>query len=188
MVTNKANATAAQPRSTGSFVANQKADGPGIRPAKYSPDFSINDYTYADTNGKYIDTGSGLAVDVHGVGFIWATMLWDLHWKFAEKYGFSNDIANNSDSGSGKVMKVVMEALKLQGCYPNFVSGRDAILAADANLNNGENKCMIWNTFARRGLELTPKQDLPEEHCRMQYRIRLKISPSLLSVRWELLM
>ncbi len=160
MVTNKADATAAQPRSTGSFVANQKANGPGIRPAKYSPDFSINDYTYADTNGKYIDTGSGLAVDVHGVGFIWATMLWDLHWKFAEKYGFSNDIANNPDSGSGKVMKVVMEALKLQGCYPNFVSGRDAILAADANLNNGENKCMIWNTFARRGLGVNAKTGL----------------------------
>ncbi|MPT32605.1 MAG: T9SS type A sorting domain-containing protein [Chryseobacterium sp.] len=160
MVTNKADATAAQPRSTGSFVANQKADGAGIRPAKYSTDFSINDYTYGDTNGKYIDTGSGLAVDVHGVGFIWATMLWDLHWKFAEKYGFSNDIANNPDSGSGKVVKLVMEAMKIQGCYPNFVSGRDAVLAADANLNNGENKCMIWETFARRGLGFNAKTGL----------------------------
>ncbi|UQB69362.1 T9SS-dependent M36 family metallopeptidase [Epilithonimonas zeae] len=161
MITSKADATAAHPRSTGSFVANQGADGSGIRPAKYSPDFSINDYTYADTNGKYLDAGDGsLYVDVHGVGFIWATMLWDLHWKFAEKYGFSNDIVNNPDSGSGKVMKLVMEALKIQGCYPNFVTGRDAILAADANLNNGENKCMIWNTFARRGLGVNAKTGL----------------------------
>lgn len=161
MITSKADATAAQPRSTGSFVANQGADGPGIRPARYSPDFSINDYTYGDTNGKYLDAGGGsLYVDVHGIGFIWATMLWDLHWKFAEKYGFSNDIANNPDSGSGKVMKVVMDALKLQGCYPNFVSGRDAILAADINLNNGVNKCMIWNTFARRGLGVNAKTGL----------------------------
>jgi len=153
MVTGKADATAALPRSTGSFVANQGADGPGIRPAKYSPDFAINDYTYGDTNGKYIDTGGGaLAVDVHGVGFIWATMLWDLHWKFADKYGYSNDIANNPNSGSGKVVQLVMEAMKIQGCYPNFVTGRDAIIAADADLNNGQNKCMIWSAFAKRGL------------------------------------
>ncbi|SHK73104.1 T9SS-dependent M36 family metallopeptidase [Epilithonimonas mollis] len=153
MVTNKPDATPEQPRSTGSFVANQNSDGPGIRPAKYSPDFTVNDYTYGDTNGKYIDTGGGaLAVDVHGIGFIWATMLWDLHWNFAAKYGFSNDIANDPDSGSGKVVKLVMLAMQIQGCYPNFVTGRDAILAADADLNNGENKCMIWKTFAKRGL------------------------------------
>ncbi|MCD9855171.1 T9SS-dependent M36 family metallopeptidase [Epilithonimonas sp. JDS] len=153
MVTGAANATASLPRSTGSFVSNQSANGPGIRPAKYSPDFAINDYTYGDTNGKYLDDGTGgLYVDVHGVGFIWATMLWDLHWKFADKYGYSNDIANNPNSGSGKVVQLVMEAMKIQGCYPSFITGRDAIIAADADLNNGENKCMIWNTFAKRGL------------------------------------
>ncbi len=153
MVTGTPDATSATPRSTGSFVANQSATGSGIRPAKYSPDFSVNDYTYGDTNGKFLDTGDGtLIVDVHAVGFIWATMLWDLHWKFADKYGYSNDIANHPNSGSGKVVQLVMEAMKIQGCYPNFISGRDAIIAADADLNNGENKCMIWSAFAKRGL------------------------------------
>ncbi len=161
MVTGQADATAALPRSTGTFVANQAADGPGIRPAKYSPDFAINDYTYGDTNGRYFDSGDGsLVVDVHGIGFIWATMLWDLHWKFADKYGYSNDIANNPNSGSGKMVQLVMEAMKIQGCYPNFVTGRDAIIAADADLNNGENKCTIWETFARRGLGFNAKTGL----------------------------
>ncbi len=153
MVTNKPNATSADARGMGTFAYNEQPTDLGIRPAKYSPDFSINSYTYGDTNGMYYDSGDGvLALDVHSIGFVWATMLWDLQWKFADKYGFSNDIANNPNSGSGKIVQLVMDAMKLQGCYPNFVTGRDAIIAADEALNNGENKCMIWETFANRGL------------------------------------
>lgn len=158
MVTNKVDATADIPRSTGTFAANQNNNGVGIRAAKYSPNFAINNYTYGSTNGKYFDAGNGnLVVDVHGIGFIWATMLWDLHWKFADKYGFSSNIALNPNSGSAKVVQVVMEGMKLQGCNPSFVTGRDAIIAADENLNNGANKCMIWNTFAKRGLGVNAK-------------------------------
>ena len=42
--------------------------------------------------------------------------------------------------------------MKIQGCYPNFSNGRDTILVADQDLNNGENICLIWSTFAKRGL------------------------------------
>ena len=31
-------------------------------------------------------------VNVHAVGFVWATMLWDLHWKMVEKYGYASDV------------------------------------------------------------------------------------------------
>jgi hypothetical protein len=121
MVTNAADATAEQPRGMGTYVNKQSTAGLGIRPAKYSPDFSINSYTYGDTNGMAFDKGDDTyTLDVHSIGFVWATMLWDLHWKFADKYGFSNDIANNMDSGSAKVMHLVSSALKIQGCYPSL--------------------------------------------------------------------
>ncbi|WP_379963913.1 T9SS-dependent M36 family metallopeptidase [Epilithonimonas sp. UC225_85] len=157
MLTNKSNATSADARGLGTYASGQPTNGGGIRPSKYSPDFTINSYTYGDTNGMYYSTGSALVVDSHSIGFVWATMLWDLHWKFAEKYGFSNDIANDMNSGSAKVVKVVLEGMKIQGCNPTFISGRDAIIAADNAINNGANKCMIWQTFAKRGLGVNAK-------------------------------
>ena len=42
--------------------------------------------------------------------------------------------------------------IKLDGCNPTFVTARDAILAADLATTGGANYCMIWQTFARRGL------------------------------------
>jgi extracellular elastinolytic metalloproteinase len=152
MLTSKANATSADARGMGTYASSQPTNGNGIRPAKYSTDFAVNSYTYGDTNGMYFNNGSGLVVDTHSIGFVWATMLWDLHWKFADKYGFSNDIADNMNSGSAQVVKLVSEAMKIQGCNPTFVSGRDAIIAADNAINNGANKCMIWQTFGKRGL------------------------------------
>ncbi|OCA69071.1 hypothetical protein BBI01_17825 [Chryseobacterium artocarpi] len=158
ILTNKADATASQPRGLGTYVSNQLTTEGGIRPAKYSPDFNINSFTYGDTNGMAYDVGDGTyALDVHSIGFVWATMLWDLQWKFAEKYGFSNDIANNPESGSAMITQLVLTALKIQGCYPSFIKGRDAIIAADASINGGANKCLIWDTFAKRGLGVNAK-------------------------------
>ena len=45
-----------------------------------------------------------------------------------------------------------LDAMKLQPCNPSFVTGRDAIIAADQATTGGENYCMIWEVFARRGL------------------------------------
>ncbi len=35
---------------------------------------------------------SKIVPDVHRIGFVWATMLWDLHWQYAAKYGYSSDV------------------------------------------------------------------------------------------------
>lgn len=153
MLTNKAGDNASVPRGMGTYVGGQPIDGGGIRPAKYSPDLTINNYTYGRTNGMvYTNASGGLSLDVHSIGFVWATMLWDLHWKYVEKYGYSSDVLANSTNGSSRVLQIVTDALKLQGCNPSFIDGRDAILAADAASNLGQDKCMIWNVFARRGL------------------------------------
>ena len=58
----------------------------------------------------------------------------------------------NTTNGSTKVLQLVTDGLKLQECSPTFVSGRDAILAADLATTGGADKCMIWDVFARRGL------------------------------------
>ncbi len=143
MLTTKPGDTSALAKGIGTYVINEPTTGLGIRPAKYSPDFGVNNYTYARTN-----TVSG----AHAIGFIWATMLWDLTWKYIEKYGYNSDVMASSTSGNAKALQIVMDGLKLQACNPSFIDGRNAILQADAVGNAGADKCMIWNAFAKRGL------------------------------------
>lgn len=143
MLTTRPGDTSTLARGMGTYVRGQDTSGVGIRPAKYSPDFSVNDYTYAKTN---------TAIIPHGIGFIWATMLWDLTWKYIEKYGYNSDVMASPASGNAKALQIVMDGLKLQACNPSFIDGRNAILQADAVGNAGADKCMIWNAFAKRGL------------------------------------
>ena len=100
----------------------------------------------------YLDSSNVMQIDVHSVGFVWATMLWDLHWKYVEKYGYSSDVTANAKSGSARVLQLVMDALKITACSPTFIDGRDAILQAELNTTAGADKCMIWGVFAKRGL------------------------------------
>lgn len=145
MLTNTPSYNATTGRGIGTYSTNTATTGLGIRTYRYTTDMSANPFTYASTNS----TGG----QPHAVGQIWATMLWDLHWKMAEKYGYNYDITADANSGSAKALQLVMDGLKLQPCNPNFVSGRDAILQAD-QLAGGADNCLIWNVFARRGLGL----------------------------------
>lgn len=155
MLTNQPGASATVPRGIGTYAIGEATSGDGIRPAKYSPNMAINGYTYDDTNGMEYLSGTTYVPDVHSIGFVWATMLWDLHWKYVEKYGYASDVLSNTTNGSTRVLQLVTNALKLQVCNPSFVEGRDAILAAELATTNGADKCMIWRVFAARGLGLT---------------------------------
>ncbi|PQB05218.1 T9SS-dependent M36 family metallopeptidase [Aureitalea marina] len=130
-------------RGIGTYAIGQPTNGGGIRPAPYSTDFAINDFTYANTN-------SGVS-QPHGIGFVWATMLWDLTWALIDEYGFDADLYNGN-GGNNIALQLVMDGLKLQNCSPGFVNGRDAILEADELANGGANRCLIWAVFANRGL------------------------------------
>ncbi|MCP1300108.1 T9SS-dependent M36 family metallopeptidase [Chryseobacterium sp. S0630] len=156
MLTNKPGDNASVARGVGTFALGQNTNGGGLRSTKYSPDFTINNYTYGKTNGMVINEnvlGSTLtSPDAHSIGFVWASMLWDLNWKYVEKYGYNSNVLADPNSGSARVLQVVVDALKLQQCNPSFVQGRDAILAADQASTGGDNKCLIWNVFAKRGL------------------------------------
>lgn len=160
MLTNKPGDNASIARGMGTYANGQGITGGGIRPAKYSPNFSINGFTYADTNGLQYNNGSAVVPDVHSIGFIWATMLWDLNWDYVAKYGYSSDVTTSTVSGSSRVLQLVTDALKIQACNPTFVDGRNAILAAELNTTGGADRCMIWRAFAKRGLGLNASAGL----------------------------
>lgn len=136
-------------RSVGNYVMAAPADGVGIRPAHYSTNMDCstaycNDYTYGDL--------PDLAVP-HGVGFLWCSMLWDMTWNLIDQYGFEPDIYNaDSHAGNIRAMKLVVEALKFTPCEPTFTDMRDAILAANTSIYEGEGEALIWEAFAQRGL------------------------------------
>jgi extracellular elastinolytic metalloproteinase len=139
-------------RGIGTYAVGQPTDGRGIRPAPYSTDFSVNNFTYAATNNTAIS-------QPHGIGFVWSTMLWDMTWDLIGKYGFSEDFYNGK-AGNNMAMQLVIDGLKLQACRPGFVDGRDAILLADRINYGGANQELIWRAFAKRGLGFSASQGL----------------------------
>ncbi|MFK7774463.1 MAG: M36 family metallopeptidase, partial [Saprospiraceae bacterium] len=79
-----------------------------------------------------------------------------MFWNMVDIYGFDDDIYNGT-GGNNIAMQLVLDGLKLQPCSPTFLDSRDAILAADLANNDGANQCLIWETFARRGLGVNAK-------------------------------
>ncbi len=138
-------------RPLGTYVMGDSSTGAGVRPAPYSTDFQINNYTYGSTNDI-----NNLSAP-HGTGFVWATILWDITWALIDKYGFDSDLYNGS-GGNNIAMQLIITGMKIQPCSPGFVDGRDAILQADQLLYNGANQCLLWNAFANRGLGYSADQ------------------------------
>ncbi|MEM6327563.1 MAG: M36 family metallopeptidase, partial [Bacteroidota bacterium] len=144
------------PVPVGNYLFGQTTSGPGIRPAPYSTDFGVNAYTYGDTN-------DGALPIPHGVGFVWATALWELTWDLIDAYGFDANLWDpNGTAGNQKAMHLVTTALKLQPCGPGFVDGRDAIYAADELLYGGAHLDLLGAAFARRGLGFGASQGSSE--------------------------
>ncbi len=151
MLTMEADDQPEDPRGVGTYVIYQPNDGNGIRPAPYSTSFSVNNFTYDDTNN------SNLTSQPHGIGFVWSTMLWDLNWALIDVYGYDPDVYNGT-GGNNIAMQLVIDGLKLQPCTPGFVDGRDAILEADLLNYDGAHHCIIWEVFANRGLGFSADQ------------------------------
>ena len=155
----------ATPRGIGNYVIYQDEGraGPGIRITPYTTDMKINRSTY-----KTIKSSSTAAP--HGVGYVWATMLWDLYWNLTDKYGFNpNPYESWQTGGNNLAIQLVVDGMKMTTCRPGFVDARNAIIAADAALTGdvanglpGQNECLIWKTFARRGLGVSADQRDPD--------------------------
>jgi hypothetical protein len=142
--------TPTQNRGIGSYALYQPANGYGIRPAPYTTDFTINNATY--------DAIKTAAVP-HGVGWVWASMLWEVYWNLVERHGFNPDLYGDwTTGGNNLAIQLVIDGMKLQKCSPGFVDGRNAILLADQILTGGANRCAIWSGFAKRGLGVSAVQ------------------------------
>ncbi|PTL98998.1 MAG: peptidase, partial [Bacteroidetes bacterium] len=145
MITIEPGDQGADGRGIGTFALGQPITGGGIRPFPYSTDLSVNPHTYDDIKTAAVP---------HGVGSVWAAMIWDMTWDLIDQYGFDPDIYNGT-GGNNIAIQLVLDGMKLQPCNPGFVTGRDAILMADQLNNAGANQCLIWEAFARRGLGLS---------------------------------
>ena len=140
-------------RGIGTYAITQPTTGGGIRPYKYS-------YDMVNVNGPvtYAKVGDNNFSQPHGIGSIWATMLWDMTWEIilADNQIVSNiyDTPANILNMRGNVaaLKLVNEGLRLQPCSPSFVDARNAILQADQMLFGGRYRCAIGRAFSRRGL------------------------------------
>lgn len=151
--------------------ADSRASG-GLRPSAY---WTLNPSPRYDA----IKT----AAIPHGVGWVWASMLWEVHWALVKDgvnaagdtpKGFNPDLyAPWNTGGNNLAMQLVIDGLKLQPCSPGFINSRDAILKADDLLTgveddpetpvnevigSGANRCVIWKAFAKRGLGVSASQ------------------------------
>ncbi len=149
MLTMEPGDSASDSRGIGTWLVGQPANGNGIRTYPYSTNMiAVNSHTYDDIKSEAIP---------HGVGSVWAAMLWEMTWDLIAIYGFDPDFYTGT-GGNNIAMQLVMSGLKLQPCSPGFVDSRDAILAADQALYGGANSCTIWAAFARRGLGFSATQ------------------------------
>ncbi|KAI0602059.1 Fungalysin metallopeptidase-domain-containing protein [Biscogniauxia sp. FL1348] len=132
--------------SLGAWVYNNPE---GIRTYLYSTKLDVNPYMYTTLNTYN---------EVHDIGEVWATMLYEVMWNLIDKHGLNLDIKPTFDSngvptdGKFLTMKLIIDGMALQPCNPNFIQARDAIIDADEALTGGENVCELWTAFAKRGL------------------------------------
>lgn len=153
----KAGDVGATPIPIGTYAINQPNDGKGIRTLlgsadspdySYSTDMTLNPLTLKDSNYPYVVSNNYR----YELGDVWASMMWDLTWAYIDKYGFDPDIYNGT-GGNNKVMRLALDALKLEVCNrSSFVSMRNHLFAADQATTGGADYCMIAEVFRRRGL------------------------------------
>jgi len=135
-------------RGIGTYVLGQAPDGPGVRTQRYSTDQNINNWTF-ETIGE-----PGVSVP-HGVGAVWAQVLWEMYWALVDEYGFDPDLYDAAGgAGNQRAMLYVNEGMQNAACLPSFIEARDAIIMAVADNYGGEDLCRVWETFAAFGLGL----------------------------------
>ncbi|MBL0324491.1 MAG: M36 family metallopeptidase [Cytophagaceae bacterium] len=165
-------------RGIGTYALGQATNDLGIRLYPYSYDMAnVNSQV---TYGKVGDVAFSIP---HGVGSIWATMLWDMTWEIIlQDNQLVPDIYNTTNLvGNVAAMKLVNEGLRLQPCSPSFIQARDAIIAADQALFNGLYKCAISRAFARRGLGMNASTGISNNDREVVEDFTPIASPSLSS-------
>ncbi|HET9540960.1 MAG TPA: M36 family metallopeptidase [Candidatus Limnocylindria bacterium] len=155
VLTARSEDTATTSRGVGNYVVFEGPNGVGIRPTPYTTDMTVNPATYQDVID---DAGTTLSIP-HGVGYVWASTIWEVYWNLVDASEFNPDIYDSWETGGNNLaLQLVIDGMKFQPCNPGFVTGRDAILEADLALTGGENQCLIWEGFAKRGVGFSAEQ------------------------------
>ncbi len=129
----------------GTYVLGQATTGAGIRTYPYSTNMSINPWTYAN-----MASSGG---EVHVIGEIWCTALWEMTWEMIQQDGINRNIFNPAATGGNSAaIKLVIEGMRLQPCSPGYIDARNAILKADTLFFGAKYSCSIWKAFAKRGM------------------------------------
>ncbi len=129
----------------------------GIRRYPYSTNLSANPLTFKDIAVAQASDHGGIpmnpifgsfnaadATEVHNMGEVWCSALWEVRANLIAKHGF--------DTGNQLVLQLVTDGMKLAPANPNFLQARNAILQADLVGNAGANRGEIWAGFAKRGM------------------------------------
>jgi extracellular elastinolytic metalloproteinase len=132
------------------FQADRTANG--LRPRPYSRNMGFQPFTYDSIKTGGWLNGTSLS-EPHGIGHGWAATLWDMTWDLIDKHGFNPNVYEAwFTGGNNRAIQYVLDGLKIQGCAPGLVDSSRAIIAAGDELSNGEDTCMLWASFSRRGL------------------------------------
>ncbi|KAJ2786593.1 hypothetical protein GGI15_001398 [Coemansia interrupta] len=133
-------------RST-DMVMGKYSYGQNIRSYAYSTSLTTNPQTYKLLN-------SPAYKEVHSIGEVWATILYEVIWNLIDACGggVGDIFAKDLSKGNCLAMQIILDAMKLQPCNPDFIQARDAIVQAENNLSGGKYKCDIWRAFSKRGM------------------------------------
>jgi subtilisin-like proprotein convertase family protein len=102
--------------------------------------FNISDGAYP--RGPF---GSATVDQVHNIGEVWGTMLWEVRARFIARLGFA--------VGNQRVLQYVTDGMKLDPGAPTLIQARDSIIAAaNASGATAADIADIWAGFATRGL------------------------------------
>ncbi|MDQ3621958.1 MAG: M36 family metallopeptidase [Verrucomicrobiota bacterium] len=125
----------------------------GIRRYPYSTDPGKDPLTFKDIDPAQRDlhpnvprrpNSDNTANQVHNMGQVWATALWEARANLITRHGFA--------IGNELILQLVTDGMKLSPANPNFLQARDAILQADLVLTGGANQEDLWAAFSKRGM------------------------------------
>lgn len=115
-----------------------------------------NPLTFADIDATKIDLtdgayarglyGSSSADQVHNIGEVWSSALWEVRCLYVQRLGWAE--------GNRRVLQVVTDGMKLAPLAPTFLTERDAIIAAAqaGSPTPAADIADIWQGFATRGV------------------------------------
>ena len=113
----------------------------------------MNSSNFAFGRGPF---GSTTCDQVHNIGEIWSSILWEARAKLIQRQGWA--------VGNREMLQFVMDGMKLSPLAPNMIQERDAIIAAaqasSPSPQSDQDVDDLWAGFAARGLGFSASIEL----------------------------